>query len=169
MYVLYNIMSFTRFNYDSERSAKLLQESSDPGRWILNTPGNGTHPHYYEDPQIRAQKWGGNVRDSETGHVVDIASELDGRNRVQTRYGSIHRSGRPLDTSEKTYPSLKPYVDETRATHPAMIYRDLEQVRWEYPLLDPQANTCKPFHSDESTRIKQKNDFILRDEMTTLD
>lgn len=162
-------MSFTRFNYDSERTAKLLQESTDPGRWTLNTPGNGMYPHYYEDPQLRIQKWGANLRSSETGHIVDISSELDGRSRVQTRYGPIHRTGRPLETKEKMYPTLKPYVDETRATHPAMLYRDLEQVRWEYPLLDPQANTCKPFYNNESTRIIQKNQFVPREEMTPLD
>lgn len=153
-------MSFTRFNYDDERSAKLLQESTEPGRYILNTPGVGTQPYYYHDPQIRLEKWGGNLRTSETGHVVDISSELDGRNRVLTHEGPKHRLGSALKTEKKSYPTMKPYVDETRTTHPAFIYRDLEQVRWEYPLLNPQEHISPKFHTNESTRIQQKNSFV---------
>ena len=32
-------MAFTRFNYDSCRTAKRLEESTGPGRYILNKPG----------------------------------------------------------------------------------------------------------------------------------
>jgi hypothetical protein len=34
-------MAFTRYNYDECRTKKLLQESTDPGRYVLDTPGLG--------------------------------------------------------------------------------------------------------------------------------
>ena len=45
-------MAFTRFNYDPCRTAKLLQESTGPGRYMLNVPGPGCKPCFFEDPEI---------------------------------------------------------------------------------------------------------------------
>ena len=42
-------MSFTRFNYDECRTAKLLQESTGPGKYILNTSGIGCKPSFNDD------------------------------------------------------------------------------------------------------------------------
>ena len=39
-------MAFTRFNYDESRTKKLLQECTDPGRYILNVPGPGSSLDY---------------------------------------------------------------------------------------------------------------------------
>ena len=153
-------MSFTRFNYDKARTSKLLQESTGPGRWILNTPGNGTQPGYYEDPQIRTQLWGGNLMSSSTGHPVDIWSELDGRNRIQTHDGAQHHKEKQVTVKKVEYPTITTTVNESRVTHPALMYRDLPHVRWEYPIHDPQENTCLSFHNNVSTRIQQKDDFI---------
>jgi hypothetical protein len=50
-------MASTRFNYDECRTKKQIQQSTDPGRWIMNVPGNGSDPAYMEDPYIRMQKW----------------------------------------------------------------------------------------------------------------
>ena len=50
-------MANTRFYYDPCRTKKELQQATDPGRWILNVPGNGENPYYIEDPQIRIQKF----------------------------------------------------------------------------------------------------------------
>ena len=54
-------MAFTRFNYDDSRTKKKLQESTGPGRYSLNMPGNGPTPCFFNDPQIRVQKWGANL------------------------------------------------------------------------------------------------------------
>ena len=54
-------MAFTRFNYDDCRTKKKLQESTGPGRYSLNMPGNGPTPCFFNDPQIRMQKWGANL------------------------------------------------------------------------------------------------------------
>ena len=74
-------MAFTRFKYDDSRTKKELQQSTDQGRWILNVPGNGDKPCYMEDPQIRIQKWGANLRTN----TIDLESDLRGVNRILTR------------------------------------------------------------------------------------
>ena len=51
-------MAFTRFHDDEARVEKQLQESTGPGRYMLNVPGNGTHPCFMEDPFVRLDKWG---------------------------------------------------------------------------------------------------------------
>lgn len=153
-------MSFTRFNYDKARTSKILQESTGPGRWILNTPGNGIQPGYYIDPQIRPQKWAANLMTSSSGHPVDIWSELDGRNRIQTHDGTKHCEKKKITVKQKVYPSVYTTVNESRVTHPALMYRDLPHVRWEHPIFNPQENVCLPFQTNVSTRIVQKDEFI---------
>ena len=89
-------MAFTRFNYDDCRTKKKLQESTGPGRYSLNMPGNGPTPCFFNDPQIRMQKWGANLKDDPqirmqkwganlksvvNGAPIDIDSDLTGRTR----------------------------------------------------------------------------------------
>ena len=72
------IMSFTRFYDDPCRIEKQLQESTGTGRYMLNVPGNmGDNPCYMEDPYIRAQKWGGNLRTN----TINLESDLMGLSR----------------------------------------------------------------------------------------
>ena len=42
---------------------------------------------------------------------------------------------------------------------PAWTARDLEQVDWYYPPLNPQENVCLPFQSNLNTRILEKDSF----------
>ena len=69
-------MANTRFNYDECRTAKILQESTGPGRYLLNTPGPGCNPCFITDPHIRLQGIGPNLRTVPNGHPVDIDSDL---------------------------------------------------------------------------------------------
>ncbi len=55
-------MAFCRFNYDPCRTKKLLEESTGPGRYMLNRPGWGNKPCFFSDPQMRMQEWGANLR-----------------------------------------------------------------------------------------------------------
>lgn len=152
-------MSFTRFNYDDARTHKKLQESTDPSRYILNTPGNyGETPLFYEDPHIRLQKWGGNLMTN----PVDIMNDLDGRMRKSTKYCKETQFPHTHNTNSKPIHGVKTatsFTDETRASHPAWMYRDLEQTRWEYPIYDPQENVCKHFYNNVSSRIIAKDEF----------
>ena len=54
-------MASTRFHDDRCRVEKALQESTDPGRYMLNVPGNGSKPCFMEDPHIRLQGWDANL------------------------------------------------------------------------------------------------------------
>ena len=159
-------MAFTRFNYDECRTNKLLQESTGPGRYILNKPGNGPTPSYFEDPHIRMTEWGANLIIPKSGAPIDIESDLDGRTRRASKYCTTSKfpnsgvvGGYP---QSKKYKTQKSFTDETRTTHPAWLYRDLEQTRWEYPLLNPQENVCKNFHNNISTRILEKDYYTTK-------
>ena len=151
-------MANTRFNYDECRTKKYLQQSTGPGRYIMNAPGNGLEPTYTDEPQIRLQKWGGNLREVPGGHPIDIDSELIGLNTRISKYESIKT--KKLVTDKKNYNEKLFKIDETRATHPAWTFRELEQVRWEYPLIDPQMNTEIPFSYNNNSSLDYKDRFI---------
>ena len=79
-------MAFTRFNYDECRTKKKLQQQTGPSRYILNVPGNGSKPCFMDDPQVRLQKWGANLKSVVNGGPIDIDSDLTGRTRKLTKY-----------------------------------------------------------------------------------
>jgi len=156
-------MSFTRFNYDPCRTRKLLQESTGPGRYMLNKPGNGCKPCFFQDPQIRQQGWGANLRQVPGGAPIDIDSDLLGLTRRLTKdcaaaefpFSGVVRS------VKVNYPTCTaPTTRQSRVTNPPWMYRDLEQTRW-YPLfLNPQENVCKPFHNNISTRLLERDYYV---------
>ncbi len=156
-------MAFTRFKYDESRTKKSLQQATDPGRWIMNVPGNGSEPYFMEDPQIIIQKWGGNLRTN----TINLESELRGVNRNLGRdclgkeeYQRFNVSSNPI-----SYPTCKTLTTEqSRVTNPAWWYRDVEQVDWQYPPLNPQVNVCMPFLNNVSTRIVEKDSFVPKRE-----
>jgi len=156
-------MAFTRFNYDDSRTKKKLQESTGPGRYSLNMPGNGTSPCFFNDPQIRMQTWGANLETVVNGAPIDIDSDLKGVTRKLTKYSQksqFPNSGVPTKV-KNNYPVCgDALTDESRATHPAWMYRALPQNR-EYPLfLNPQANVCMRFHNNLNTRLLEKDNFV---------
>jgi len=156
-------MAFTRFKYDDSRTKKSLQQATDPGRWILNVPGNGANPCYMEDPQIIIQKWGGNLRTN----TINLESDLRGVNRQIGRdcLGKDNYTNYNVPNEAIQYPSCNNLsTEQSRATNPAWWYRDLEQVDWQYPPLNPQANTCLPFQNNLSTRILEKDYFTPKRE-----
>ena len=151
-------MACTRFYYDDCRTKKQLQQSTGPGRWILDVPGNGSRPCYMSDPQIIPQKWGGNLRTN----TINLESDLRGVNRQQGRdcLGKDDYKNYNVPNQIIEYPVCNDLTTEqSRATNPAWWYRDLEQVDWEYPPLDPQVNVCLPFQNNLSTRILEKDYF----------
>jgi hypothetical protein len=159
-------MAFTRFKYDDCRTKKSLQQSTDPGRWILNVPGNGDSPLYMEDPYIIPQKWGANLRTN----TINLESDLRGVNRDLSRdcLGKNEYQIYNVPNESIQYQSCNQLTTEqSRATNPAWWYRDLEQANWQYPPLNPQVNTALPFQNNLSTRILEKDyftpkrDFVL--------
>ena len=156
-------MAATRFNYDPCRTKKQLQQQTDPGRWVLNVPGNGANPCYMEDPQIRIQKWGANLRTN----TINLESDLLGVNRQLSRdcLGKDNYKHYNVKNEAIQYPTCNAlYTEESRATNPAWCYRDVEQTDWYYPPLNPQENTCLPFQNNLSTRILEKDYFTPKRE-----
>jgi hypothetical protein len=151
-------MACTRFFYDDCRTKKQLQQSTDPGRWVLNVPGNGSTPCYIEDPQIIIQKWGANLRTN----TINLESDLLGVNRVANRdcLGKNNYEKYNVPNESIQYPSCNSLTTEqSRATNPAWWYREVEQVDWYYPQLNPQENVSLQFQNNLSTRILEKDYF----------
>jgi len=151
-------MANTRFNYDTCRTMKQLQQSTDPGKWILNVPGNGSNPCYMEDPQIIIQKWGANLRTN----TINLESELKGVNRPLNKdcLGKDNYVKYNVSSNAIQYPTCNSlFTEQSRVITPAWTARDLEQVDWYYPPLNPQENVCLPFQNNLNTRILEKNCF----------
>lgn len=147
-------MSFTRFRDDPDRIKKQLEEWTFAGRYQLNVPGPGIDLPFQEDAQIRMQKWGANLRTN----AINIESDLIGLNR-DAHYLNNYVDKMPASTMPY-YPEAQPFVEESRASHPAWTYRDAVGPRWEYPLINPQANLEKGFHDNIQTRILEKDYYV---------
>jgi hypothetical protein len=153
-------MAFTRFHDDPCRINKQLQESTGIGRYMLNVPGNGSKPLYMEDPHIRMQKWGANLMTN----TVNLESDLLGLSRNNNR-DDIEKNEYKLNavkTNQVNYDNGNATTDQSRVTHPAWEYRDLEQTKYSILPLNPQENTCFPFQNNLSTRILEKDTFVAK-------
>jgi len=151
-------MAFTRFHDDPARIQKQLAESTFLGRYQLDTPGQGVDLPFLEDPQMRLQKWGANLRNN----GVNLESDLRGMTRKLNR-DYINKNNyldNAVPAERMNFRSADPFVEESRASQPAWTYRDLEQTRWEEPFLNPQANLEKKFHDNIQTRILEKDFFV---------
>ena len=58
------------------------------------------------------------------------------------------------------YNSEQPFVQESRATNPAWMYRSADVNRWEEPWLNPLVGLEKPFHNNIHTRILEKDYYV---------
>jgi hypothetical protein len=163
-YILFIYMANTRFFYDDCRTIKQLQQATGPGRYMLDVPGNGLAPSYMEDPYIRIQKWGGNLRTN----TVELESELWGGNRPLNNKDCIKKDNYKtynIFSEPIQYPSNnKLTTEQSRAVAPAWMFRDLEQVDWYTLPLNPQENTCIPFSNNLNTRILEKDYFVRNPE-----
>ena len=152
-------MAFTRFHDDPARIKKQLQQSTDPGRWVLDVPGCGENPSYMADPQIRIQTWGGNLMTNS----VQMEGELRGVGRILSRDCLGKDEYKKFDVHSRAiqYPTnTSMYTEESRTIMPAWTARDLEQVNWGILPLNPQENTCMAFQNNVSTRILEKDFFV---------
>jgi|TARA_B110001450_G_scaffold240189_1_gene248737 hypothetical protein len=156
-------MSFTRFDYDNCRVEKKLQEMTGIGRYMLNTPGPGANASFIEDPHIRLQGWGANLRHVDGGAVIDINSDLIGITRHLSKdcTNSKYPYKGAVKSEKNYYPQCKKTItQQSRTTHPAWMYKDLEQNN-QYPLfLNPQENVCIPFHNNLNSRLLERDNFV---------
>ena len=152
-------MSFTRYHDDPCRVIKQLQESTDQGRYMLNVPGNGSKPHYMQDPYMRMQKWGANLM----VNSVNLESDLRGltRNINKDCIKENNYKTHTVYTRKIDYPTEAPFTEQSRAIMPAWTVKDLEQSKWDYLPLDPQENIFLQFYNNLNTRILEKDYYLV--------
>ena len=152
-------MSFTRFHDDEIRIQKQLQQQTYSGRYQIDVPGQGSSMPFQEDVHLRMQKWGSNL----CTNTINLESDLMGLTRKVGRDDVVENNykEKQVDSRELTYTNQLPYVEESRASHPAWMYRDLEHPIWEQPIVDPQSlkHLEKPFHDNIQTRILEKDNY----------
>ena len=149
-------MASTRFSFDECRIKKQLQESSGPGKYMLNVPGPGKTLDFFEDPHIRMQYWGGNLRTN----FFDLERELqkpcenfrDCINQQEHQVISMAKESNE-NTNEITYYS--------RYTHPVCAFREKECNKFNYLFMDPQENVCYSFENNISSRIIEKDNYLF--------
>ena len=67
------------------------------------------------------------------------------------------------------YPSSsKLSTEQSRTIQPVWTARELEQVNWNYPLMDPQENVFFRFENNISTRVLEKDTFTQKRENNNL-
>lgn len=152
-------MSFTRFNYDEARTFKKMQESTGPGRYLLNTPDvipkGESLPLYSDDPHIRLQGWGGNLRESDNN--LDIDSYLLG---YYNRNTNDLIENPKIKTTKVNTETAHQTTDETRATNPPREYRSMEVNRFSYLHENPQKHYTMSFANNIDSRETAKKEYL---------
>ena len=147
-------MSFTRAFDDRERVSDSLHRMTAQGCYGLKVPGNGTRPSYVSDPHIRLQQWGANLR---TG-CMNIDGTMRGLGLPLTRDCTNRIAAVPVGNAIE-YGTSSNWTDESRATHPAWLYRTVDRDRSEYPFVDPQYNAESRIWHATSSRDMARDKF----------
>ena len=134
---------------------KELQQSTDVGKYMLATPGPGANVGFAEDPHLRLQKWGANLRTN----TINCESDLMGLTR------SLTKDCTPLNeyttfkcTSEpKSYGIITPNTEESRAIMPAWTVLDKDTFRETYLHFNPQKEQM--LFQGKSSRIQAINNY----------
>ncbi len=158
-------MAFTRYKYDNCRNEKYLEEATGIGRYMLNKPGNGNSPMFINDPQIRVQGWGANLRGVINGHPIDIENELFNKNNKYKKYDLTYKNRINIKNNSYkiSYPEhTQEVTQQSRVTHPAWAYRTLEHNNMDYLFLNPQENVCMHFHNNLNTRIIERDNYVAK-------
>jgi len=148
-------MASTNLKSDTHRISRDLELLTELGRYQLSAPGPGSNVGFQEDPFIRIQKHGANLRTN----TINLESNLMGLSQTLNNdcLELNNYKNNKVESSKVTYTSNRPGTDQSRSTHPAWMYKDLEQVNWSILPLNPQEHTCIPFHNNLSSRILEKD------------
>lgn len=153
-------MSFTRYKYDKLRVQKQLNEETFAGRYMLNTPGNGSIMPFQEDPHLRLQQWGANM----ASNAIQLESDLRGMNRKLTKDCNTDNNHivNQSQVQNVNYGTNKSFVHQSRAEMPAWEVKGLMPNRDEYLHYDPQnqVHLSLGFHNNLSTRILEKDMYL---------
>jgi hypothetical protein len=152
-------MALTSIRNEPCRIKKELQQMTDMGRYQLTAPGPGANVGFAEDPHIRLQKWGANLRTN----TINTESDLMGLTRSLTRDCVPLNEYQTMKTpNEKlNYGTIEATTEETRAINPAWTVLDEENKRWDYIHHNPQQHIMmSPVnYGGNSSRIDQKTQY----------
>ena len=160
-------MAFTRFHDDPCRVQKYLEESSNVGKYILNTPGNGDKPYFINDPYVKIQNWGANLSNNQSlleSDLFGLTRKLNRDNLEKNVYQNYIKKNNLYNVN--SYPiNDEEITSQSRATHPAWSYREADSINYpnnfDFLHLDPQYQTNIPFNNNISTRIIEKDYYRL--------
>ena len=153
-------MAFTRFHDDDARIRKQMEMQTYIGRYQMDAPGNGMDLPYLQDPQIRLQRWGCNLRTNTVGVEGDLFGLSRRYNRDLAEVNDYRTHAAASKSFSDNYANEAPFVCESRAILPAWMLRGVEAPRWETPFINPQANVEKDFSDNISTRLLEKDYFV---------
>ena len=152
-------MALTSIRNEPCRIKKELQQMTDMGRYQIATPGPGSNVGFAEDPHLRLQKWGANLRTN----TINTESDLMGLTRSLTKDCASLNNYETMSAPNQrlNYGTIEATTQETRAEDPAWTLLDQSNMRWEYPLLNPQTHINKSpvMYGGRSSRVEQKNEY----------
>ena len=141
---------FTRNKDDSHMIKQDLKTKTFGCRYQLNRPGQGPTPPFLDDPHIRLQKWGANMR---TNHVNVEHDLLGASKRLSRDYVDDTYLKYGAKSSSKQFPlNEQGLVEQSRTVMPAWTLRDVSQNRWDTLHEDPQRNSLVPFERNIDSR-----------------
>ena len=170
---------FSSIRNDPGRLRKEAEMSSYTSRYHLCMPGPGIDAPIPDDIHVGLQTWAGNW----ASNRIDLESDLHGQTRVMSRdhlnqdeyrthATAIQlRGGDSLPKEDPThslwqhavrYTRANPFVEESRASHPAWMFRGVEIPRWVEPWLNPQALSVleKPFETNIQTKMLDRDAYM---------
>ena len=149
-------MASTRFSNDECRITKKLQESTGLGKYMLNVPGPNTR--YLDDPHIRMQKYGGNLHNNFFMIERELQKPSDNlKDCLNFKKSNVVSSKKFSTTIDDEITS------QSRATHPVWNYRNIEYNNSNYLFENPQDNAIIPFEVNSSSRILDKDNFLIKE------
>ena len=157
-------MAFSNIFYDKFKVQKKLEQYENNLKYMVQVPGNGTRPYFINDPQIRLQKFGGNI----SYNITDLNSNLIGLGSILSNCNDINKiditrkGNNNLETnfSEKQFPIYKDAItDESRLMMPAWTLRDMEAPNWNNMTHVPIQNFEISFQNNINSRNLEKDRF----------
>ena len=170
-------MSFTKKFYDKETCKQNIKETKQSSSYYLNAPSVNSENCYPYPVSVIPQKTGVSVFKDKL--IVDISSELSGRNQTECEYqskcnvdcdtgypcgqgviGSCSgmKSGQKAGDDELVHgKNCFIPAEETRTTNPSCNLRGTGWNRWEWVCHNPQKNIERSFPNNISNRIIVKD------------
>jgi hypothetical protein len=151
-------MSFSKLSYDSCAYNKSLEESTNVGKYFLDTPKNNCDKNcFYPSPNLRLAKTG--VAECSHKPLIDVSSELLGLNYNATKCPSEkyfpHEYCKHNDLVDCKNDFLQ--SEDTKISNPPCTLKGTGWNRWEWLCFNPQKFALEPFERDVQNRIITKD------------